>query len=76
MKGLSHSSVSGALLKVLVDGVEWLRRALEGISRPCSSRRFKLTDIEDILTDYQACFCVIFCLIFYIAPYYVLFIHW
>lgn len=54
VKGLSHSCVSGALLKVLVDGVEWLRRALEGISRPCNSRRCKLTDIEDILTDYQA----------------------
>ncbi|KAL5098856.1 hypothetical protein RYX36_003183 [Vicia faba] len=53
VEGLSHSAVSGALLKVLVDGVEWLRRAFEGISRPCNSRRCKLTDIQDILTDYQ-----------------------
>ncbi|CAJ2650651.1 unnamed protein product [Trifolium pratense] len=53
VEGLSHSSVSGALLNVLVDGVEWLRRALEGISRPCNSRRCKLTDIQDILTDYR-----------------------
>jgi len=52
-EGLSHSSVSGALLKVLIDGFEWLRKALEGISGPRSSRRCKLTDIQDILTDYQ-----------------------
>ncbi|KAG4987495.1 hypothetical protein JHK85_030478 [Glycine max] len=52
-EGLSHSSVSGALLKVLIDGFEWLRQALEGISGPRSSRRCKLTDIQDILTDYQ-----------------------
>ncbi|XP_073220782.1 lysine-specific demethylase JMJ17 isoform X2 [Cicer arietinum] len=52
-EGLSHSSASGILLKVLVNGVEWLRRALEGISRPCNSRRCKLTDVQDILTDYQ-----------------------
>ncbi|OIV94904.1 hypothetical protein TanjilG_22101 [Lupinus angustifolius] len=52
-EGLSHSRVSGALLKVLVDGVEWLRRALEGIYGPQNSRKCKLTDVEDILTDYK-----------------------
>ncbi|MQK22480.1 hypothetical protein EI013_29370, partial [Escherichia coli] len=40
-------------MKVLVDGVEWLRRALEGISGPRYSRRCKLTDVQDILTDYK-----------------------
>lgn len=59
-EGLSHSSVSGAVLKVLVDGIGWLRRALEGISGPRNSRRFKLTDIQDILTEYQVLDCVIF----------------
>lgn len=59
-EGLSHSSVSGAVLKVLVDGIEWLRRALEGISGPRNSGRFKLTDIQDILTEYQVLDCVIF----------------
>ncbi|CAL0331986.1 unnamed protein product [Lupinus luteus] len=52
-EGLSHSHVSSALLKVLVDGVEWLRRALEGIYGPHNSRKCKLTDVEDILTDYK-----------------------
>ncbi|XP_020978798.1 lysine-specific demethylase 5B isoform X1 [Arachis ipaensis] len=52
-EGLSHSSVSGALLKVLVDGVEWLRRALEEISRPCNSRRCHLTEVQDTLNDYK-----------------------
>jgi histone demethylase JARID1 len=64
VEGLSHSSVSGALLNVLIDAVEWLRRALEGISRPCNSRRCKLTDIEDILTDYRVHVCVIFYCLF------------
>ncbi|KAK7406134.1 hypothetical protein VNO78_07753 [Psophocarpus tetragonolobus] len=52
-EGLSHSSVSGALLKVLTGGVEWLRRALEGISGPRNFRRCKLTYMQDILSDYQ-----------------------
>ncbi|TKY70948.1 Lysine-specific demethylase 5B [Spatholobus suberectus] len=52
-EGLSDSPVSGALLKVLIDGFEWLRKALEGISGPQNSRRCKLTDVQDILTDYQ-----------------------
>lgn len=65
-EGLSHSPVSGALLKVLVDGVEWLRRALEGISGPRNSRRCKLTDIQDILTDYQVLDCVIFYFVYFV----------
>ncbi|XP_027329808.1 lysine-specific demethylase 5B isoform X2 [Abrus precatorius] len=52
-EGLSHSFVSGALLKALIDAVEWLRRALEGISGPRNSRRCNLTDVQDILTNYQ-----------------------
>ncbi|ESW30492.1 hypothetical protein PHAVU_002G157500 [Phaseolus vulgaris] len=52
-EGLSHSSVSGALLKLLIGGLEWLRKALEAISRPCNSRRRKLTDVQAILTDYK-----------------------
>ena len=60
-EGLSHSCVSGALLKVLGDGVEWLRRALEGISGPRNSRRCKLTDVQDILNNYQVLDYAIFC---------------
>ncbi|KAL2348037.1 hypothetical protein Fmac_002037 [Flemingia macrophylla] len=53
VEGLSHSSLSGALLKVLIDGFEWLRKALEAVTGPRNSRRCKLTDVQDILTDYQ-----------------------
>lgn len=59
-EALSDSSVSGALLKVLVNGVEWLRRATEGISRPRNSRRCKLTDVQAVLTDYQVLDSAIF----------------
>ncbi|XP_027915357.1 lysine-specific demethylase rbr-2 isoform X3 [Vigna unguiculata] len=52
-EGLSHSSISGALLKLLIGGLEWLKKALEAISGPYNSRRCKLTDIQAILTDYE-----------------------
>ncbi|KAI4315412.1 hypothetical protein L6164_028225 [Bauhinia variegata] len=50
---IPHSCVSGTMLNMLVDGVEWLRRALEVISGPQNSRRCKLSDVEDILTGYK-----------------------
>jgi len=65
-EGLSHSSVSGALLKLLIGGLEWLRKALEAISGPCNSRRCKLTDIQAILTDYQVLGYVIFCFVYFV----------
>lgn len=65
-EGLSHSSVSGALLKVLIDGFEWLKKALEGISGPHNCRRCKLTDIQDILTDYQVLGFIIFCFVYFV----------
>ncbi|KAF7810274.1 lysine-specific demethylase rbr-2 [Senna tora] len=44
---------SGALLNLLNGGIKWLRQALEVISEPRNSRRCKLSDVEDIITNYQ-----------------------
>lgn len=63
-EGLSHSSISGALLKLLIGGLEWLRKALEAISGPYNSRRSKLTEIQAILTDYQVIGYEIFCFVY------------
>jgi len=66
-EGLSHSSISGALLKLLIGGLEWLKKALEAISGPYNSRRCKLTDIQAILTDYEVLGYEIFCYVYFVV---------
>ncbi|KAJ7944914.1 Transcription factor jumonji (JmjC) domain protein [Quillaja saponaria] len=49
---LSGTYASASLLNSLVDGAYWLKRALEVICEPNNSKRWKLTDVEEVLADY------------------------
>ncbi|KAK9276591.1 hypothetical protein L1049_006126 [Liquidambar formosana] len=44
---------SGALCSSFIDGVEWLRKALEVIPLSCNHKKCKLSDAEDIITEYE-----------------------
>lgn len=43
--------VSGALCGLLFEGVKWIKHATNVISAACNSKRCKLSEAEQVLTD-------------------------
>ncbi|KAG6685054.1 hypothetical protein I3843_12G093300 [Carya illinoinensis] len=50
---LPHKCASGPLCSSLIDGVKWLKKALEAIAAPHNFKRCKLSDAEEVLADSQ-----------------------
>ena len=44
---------SGVLWSLLVEGVKWLKQALEVIPGTCNSKQRKLSDAEELLSNSQ-----------------------
>lgn len=55
---LPHKCASGPLCSSLIDGVKWLKKALEAIAAPHNFKRCKLSDAEEVLADSQVHFFV------------------
>lgn len=44
---------SGVMWSLLVEGVKWLKQALEVIPGTCNSKQRKLSDAEELLSNSQ-----------------------
>ncbi|KAJ7952318.1 Transcription factor jumonji (JmjC) domain protein [Quillaja saponaria] len=51
---LSGTYASGTLLNSLVNGVYWLKRAIEVICEPHNCKQWKLSDVEEVNAGYQS----------------------
>lgn len=57
---LPHKCASGPLCSTLIDGVKWLKKALEAIAAPHNLKKCQLSDAEEVLVDSKVYFFVRF----------------
>lgn len=72
MNGVENSCgtyASSALWCSLVEGVKWLKHATKVISASCNFGRCKLSEAEEVLSNSQVLFLVLFVVFSYLNSY-------